>query len=181
MYLFLSCRTDVHLSNLSDPRTVEISLKNPIYPSLGIYPSRTSNSHCIRCICVHLGGSLDRTEPRQTGTETPYTIPAAMLLQISGPPHKHQKAITDNIVIQIDKKQHSHPSTAIGKLIEGFLLFGMKSWEYYTTPKGEKKKTSCVRETSSFTGIDTMSYTAAVEYTGQTRYHQCYGHIKWCQ
>ena len=50
-------------------------------------------------------------------------------LKISGPPTKHQKAILAKLVFHIYRKQHSHLSTAIGKIIAGEFFFGMQSCE----------------------------------------------------
>ena len=57
------------------------------------------------------------------------------------PPKKHKNAIPSNLVFYINKKQNSHLSPAIGNLIEGDFLFGMRSYKYSTIPKGENKKT----------------------------------------
>ena len=62
------------------------------------------------------------------------------------PSTKQQKAIPDNLVIHIYSKHHYHLITSIGQIITGDLLFGMISCEYYTTPKGENKKTCILRK-----------------------------------
>ena len=45
-------------------------------------------------------------------------------------------------MLQTYRKIHYHLSTAIGQLIAGTLFFGMRSYEYSTTPKGDNKQTS---------------------------------------
>ena len=61
-------------------------------------------------------------------------------------PTKLQKPIPDNIVLHIDRKDHSHLSTSTGKLITGDFFFDMNSCEYSTTPKGENKRTHILRK-----------------------------------
>ena len=53
-------------------------------------------------------------------------------------PTKHQKAIPAKLVLNIYKRNDTHLNTAIGQLITGAFLFGMRSCEYSTTPKGEE-------------------------------------------
>ena len=62
------------------------------------------------------------------------------------PLKKHKKAIPSKLVFHIYRKQHSHLRTAIGQLIAGDFLFGMKSCKYFATPKGENKQTYILRK-----------------------------------
>ena len=55
------------------------------------------------------------------------------------PTTKHQKAIPEKLFLHIYKRTNTHMNTAIGQLIAGVFLFGMRSCEYSKIPKGEDK------------------------------------------
>ena len=57
------------------------------------------------------------------------------------PPTKQQKSIPANPVLHIYREKNSHLSIAIGQLIAGAFLFGVRSFKYTTTTKRENKVT----------------------------------------
>ena len=72
----------------------------------------------------------------------------SLLLQIQlrgykslDPTMKHQKAIPENLVLHIYKRTNTHLTTSIDQLVAGEFFFGMQSCKYWTTPKGEDKRT----------------------------------------
>ena len=62
------------------------------------------------------------------------------------PPTKHQKAIPAKLILHIYKRTDTYLNTAIGQLIAGAFFIGMRSCEYYTTPKGEEKRTHIIQK-----------------------------------
>ena len=62
------------------------------------------------------------------------------------PTTKHQKYTPENLLLHIYKRTNTHLNTAIGQLIVGAFLFGMRSCNYSTTPKGEDKNTRILQK-----------------------------------
>ena len=56
------------------------------------------------------------------------------------PTTKHQKAIPAKLVLHIYKRTNTHLNTSIDQLITGAFSFGIRSYKYSTTTKGEDKR-----------------------------------------
>ena len=62
------------------------------------------------------------------------------------PPTKHQKAILEKLFLHIYKRTDTHLNTSIVQLIAGAFFFGIRPYEYSTTPKGEYKCTCILQK-----------------------------------
>ena len=62
------------------------------------------------------------------------------------PATKHQKAIPAKLALHIYNRTNTHLNTAIGPLIADTFFFGMRSYKYSTTPKGEDKLTRILQK-----------------------------------
>ena len=124
-----------------------LSATKPVLKNKETYtPQRNFQVRHIGCIYVLPDAPSKRPGPRVLRSKSLILQPQLKGYKTLDPPIKHQKAIPAKLVLHIYKRTGTHLNTAIGQVTTGAFLFGIRSCEYSTTPKGEDKNTHILQK-----------------------------------